>query len=226
MSCQNVQQLISPLLDHRLAGEEREAVLQHLVDCRECNSRAELLAEMRMALRRMQQSPLPQRLATQLRISASKERVRLLSRRTFREWAACWASGLRITLDNLMRPLAVPFAGGVFSAFVIFGTLMPTLATQRITGLDVPIALFTDPTLEEVGHSHTSIDDTILELTVDERGRVSDYSNLEGKLTPEMQNDLLFYRFAPATAFGQPTWGKVTVTFRRSNGGSHIVVRG
>jgi hypothetical protein len=226
MSCQNVQQLISPLLDQRLAAEEREAVLQHLTDCRECNARAELLAEMRVALRRMQQPPVPPQLATQLYITASKERVRLLSRRSLRQWVAFWAGNLRITLDNLMRPLAVPFAGGVFSAFVIFGTLMPTLATQRITGLDVPIALFTDPTLEEVGHSHTTVNDTVLELTVDERGRVTDYSNLEGKLTPEMENDLLFYRFSPATAFGQPTWGKVTVTFRRSNGGSHIVVRG
>ena len=226
MSCQNVQQLISPLLDQKLAAEERETVLQHLAECRECSSRAESMANMRAAVRRMQTPKIPSRLSTQLRIMASNERVRILSRRSFREWAAYWAGSVRITLENLMRPLALPAAGGVFSAFLIFGTLMPTLATQRMTGIDVPIALFTDPTLEDIGHSHSSGGDTVLELTVDERGRVTSYSNIEGKLSPEMENDLLFYRFSPATAFGYPTWGKVTVIWRNTTGGSHIVVRG
>ena len=225
MSCQTVQQLISPLLDQKLAGEQRETVLQHLAECRACKSQADLISEMRAALRRMQDVQAPPRLSDQLRIMAAKERVRILTRRSFREWVGYWSGYVRITLDNLMRPLALPFAGGVFSAFLIFGTLVPTLATQRITGIDVPIALFTDPTLEDVGHSHTGAGDTVVELTVDERGRVTSYSNIEGKLTPEMENDLLFYRFTPATAFGYPTWGKVTVIWRNV-GGSHIVVRG
>jgi hypothetical protein len=137
-----------------------------------------------------------------------------------------WRDSARLTLDNLMRPLALPFAGGVLSAFVLFSSLMPTFAFQRDYRNDVPIALFTDPALEEIGHSHLSVDDTVLHMTIDERGRVSDVVSPQGKLTPEMENDLLFYRFAPATAFGQPTWGRVTVTFRRSASGSHIVVRG
>jgi len=61
---------------------------------------------------------------------------------------------------------------------------------------------------------------------IDERGRVMDSSIPQGKLSPEMVNDLLFYRFAPATAFGVPTWGRVTVTFRRVADGNRIVVRG
>jgi hypothetical protein len=157
---------------------------------------------------------------------ASKERVRQMSRRSLGSWVRYWAASGRLMVDNLMRPVALPFAGGVFSAVLLFGTLVPTLAVQRSIGADVPIALFTDPTLEDVGHGHNSDVETVIELTVDERGRVSDYSIPQGKLSPEMENDLLFYRFAPATAFGQPTWGRVTVTFRRTNGGSFIVVRG
>lgn len=226
MSCLTVQHLISPHLDQKLDGQERQLVTAHLESCRECAARANEMAALRNGLRHMESPRMPARLATQLRISASKERVRIETRRNLRAWAGSWVAGMKVTLDNMMRPLAVPFAGGVFSAFVMFGTLVPTLATQRISGLDVPIALFTDPSLEDIGHSHLAADDTVIELTVDERGRVTDYTNVTGKLTPEMQNDLLFYRFAPATAFGQPTWGKVTVTFRRNASGNQIVVRG
>jgi len=226
MICREVQELISPLLDHELEGRERSDVLKHLGECRACAARFASLTEVRAALHRMQDVPVPARLATQLQVAASKDRVRRLVRRTVWGWIANWAAYARLSLDNLMRPLAVPFAGGVFSAVVLFGTLVPTLAFQRTTGLDVPISLFTDPTLEDIGHSHITTDDTVLELTVDERGRVVNCSMPSGKLTPEMENDLLFYKFAPATAFGYPTWGRVTVTIRRTGGGSQIVVRG
>jgi putative zinc finger protein len=226
MSCDKVQQLIPQLFGRKLAGEARENVLQHLADCRRCSARAESLDGVRAMLREMRAIPVPARLTAQLRIAASKERVRQLSRRSLGEWLRCWADSGRLTVDNLMRPLALPFAGGVFSAFLLFSALVPTLVVQRSIGADVPISLFTDPTLEDIGHGHNSDVETIMELTVDERGRVTDYSIPQGKLSPEMENDLLFFRFAPATAFGQPTWGRVTITFRRTNGGSFIVVRG
>ena len=53
-----------------------------------------------------------------------------------------------------------------------------------------------------------------------------DYSVQQGRVSPEMQADLskmmFFSRFTPATWFGQPTNGKVLVSFRRIN----YVVRG
>jgi hypothetical protein len=181
---------------------------------------------MRVNLREMRDVSVPPRLSAQLRIDASRERIRQLSHRSPGDWLRYWADSGRLMVDNLMRPLALPFAGGVFSAFLLFGALVPTLVVQRSIGADVPISLFTDPSLEDIGHAHDSNVETTMEITVDERGRVTDYSVPHGKLTPEMENDLLFFRFAPATAFGQPTWGRATITFRRTNGGSHIVVRG
>jgi hypothetical protein len=174
----------------------------------------------------MNRVPVPARLAAQLQIAASKDRQRRLARRGFVEMVRHWGGYVALTIDNMMRPMALPFAGGLLSAVVLFSSLVPTFAIQRDYRNDVPISLFTDPALEEVGHSHWTGDDTVLHLTIDERGRVTDVVSSQGKLTPEMENDLLFYRFAPATAFGYPTWGRVTVTFRRSAGGSHIVVRG
>jgi len=226
MSCVNVQQLISQLLDRRLTGESLKQVSDHLAHCRNCGERAEAMVETRAALRRMRNTPVPARLTTQLRIIASRERLRAASHRSFGNRLRHWAEYAYLTIDNMMRPLALPFAGGVLSALLLFSTLVPTFAIQRNFVNDVPIALFTDPTLEDVGRYHDSGDETVLELTVDERGRVTRFTVPKGKVTPEMVNDLLFFRFAPATAFGYPTWGKVTVTFRRNSGGSDIVVRG
>jgi len=226
MSCDQVGALISELLDRRLGVDERGDVLQHLAECRKCRGRFEAFERVRSGLCSMRSVSVPARLSAQLRIAASKERVRVLSRGSLRLWMRHWGECARLAMDNLMRPLAVPFAGGILSALVLFSSLVPSLAFQRDYRNDVPTMLFTDPALEEVGHSHLSADETVLELIIDERGRVTDYAIPQGKLSPEMVNDLLFYRFAPATAFGVPTWGRVTVTFRRIADGSRIVVRG
>jgi hypothetical protein len=226
MSCEHVHELMSGLLDRRLDAETRGVVLEHMAECRLCQDRFTAYQRLRDSLRAMNSIPVPPRLAAQLQIAASKERARRILRQTAGGWFGQWWRWARLAMDNMMRPLALPFAGGVFSALVLFSSLMPTLAFHKDFSNDVPIALFTDPSLEEIGHSHLSQDDTVLHLTIDERGRVSDVVSSGGKLTPEMENDLLFYRFTPATAFGYPIWGKATVTFRRVAGGSHIVVRG
>jgi hypothetical protein len=182
--------------------------------------------ETRATLRRMRNVPVPSRLTTELRIAASRERLRAATRRTVGGRLRHWMAYARLTIDNMMRPVALPFAGGVLSALVLFATLVPTFAVQRNIVNDVPIALFTDPSLEDIGHYPDADDETVLELTVDERGRVTGFTVPKGKITPEMASDLLFFRFAPATAFGYPTWGKVTITFRRGSGGTDMEVRG
>lgn len=226
MRCEHVLELISQLLDRRLDAATRGDVLDHLAACRQCQERFTAYERMRANLRAMGSVPVPARLAAQLQITASKERQRHLSRRNLAQTLRHWGGYVRLSMDNLMRPLALPFAGGLLSAVVLFSSLMPTFAIQRDYRNDVPIALFTDPALEELGHSHWTNADTVLRLTIDERGRVTDVVSSEGKLTPEMENDLLLWKFTPATAFGYPTWGRVTVTFRRSGSGNHIVVRG
>ena len=63
-------------------------------------------------------------------------------------------------------------------------------------------------------------DDTVVEVQVDGQGHMVDYNVLEGKMTGEIGNLLLFATFTPATVFLQPTSGKVVI--RRSR----IVVKG
>ena len=68
-------------------------------------------------------------------------------------------------------------------------------------------------------------DDVVVQLTVDDQGRVVDYSipnDVNSKLRNDIANMILFAQFHPATEFGMPIAGKVLVSFRRDK----IVVRG
>ena len=69
----------------------------------------------------------PARLATELQVLASRERMRQLSRGTYTALFHYWMAEMRLFFDNLMRPIAIPFAGGLVSAVFLFTMLMPTL---------------------------------------------------------------------------------------------------
>jgi hypothetical protein len=154
---------------------------------------------------------------------ALNERLRRLSHVSLSARAHRWAGRVELVFENLMRPMALPFAGGVLSALVMFAMLVPSLAFPHNFRNDVPLwVLYTDPALQEMNPVDAG-DEIVVEVTIDERGRVQGYVVTRGHMTPEIENNLiLFSRFAPATVFGRPTWGRVLVSFRRSQ----ISVRG
>ena len=130
---------------------------------------------------------------------------------------------MKLWVDNLMRPLALPFAGGLASALFIFGTLVPNLGALRTSTNDRPTALLTEAAVDNVadfGSRSKTNDDTLIEVEINGQGRMVDYSVLQGKMTGEIGNFLLFTTFTPATIFLQPTSGKIVI--RRSQ----IVVKG
>jgi len=226
MSCETVQNSLSEFLDHRVAGEERTRVALHLAECRECAGYLRELSELRSGLRSLRQAAVPGRLRTQLQVLASHERARWNATRRLRLALGRWAAGIKLAADNLMRPLAVPLAGGLASALLLFGLLVPTLGFRPSVLNDVPTSLYTAATLVDVTPLGINNDETVVELYVDAKGQATDYSVQRGNVGPQMQADLtkmMFYtRFTPATWFGQPTNGKVLVSFRRIN----YVVRG
>ena len=227
MSCQTVRKSISEFLDQRVAGEERTRVAEHLARCRECATYLDKLSEQRTGLKRLASAPVPERLQTQLLVLASRERARWNATRTLRLALRSWAQSMKLTLDNMMRPLALPFAGGVMSALFLFGVLVPTLGFRPNVGRDVAIRLYTPATLVDVVPFGIADEEPVdVDFYVDSRGQAMDYSVQRGKMSPELQADLnkmmFFSRFTPATWFGQPTNGRVKVFFRRV----HYVVRG
>lgn len=226
MSCQTVRNSVSKFLDHRVAGEERTRVAGHLAECRECAVYFDQHSQLRHDLRSLSPKPVPQRLQTQLRVLASRERAHWHANKTVPDAMRNWAANMKLAADNLMRPLALPLAGGLASALLLFSVVVPTLGFRPAVRNDVPTGLYTAATLVEVSPVGVGNDETVVELFVDAKGQATDYSVQRGVVSPALQadiNHMMFSaRFTPATWFGQPTNGKVLVSFRRV----HYDVRG
>jgi len=226
MSCQKVRNSLSEFLDHGVAGDERTRVALHLAACRACAAYLRELSELRNGLKSLPPAAVPGRLRTQLQVLASRERARWNATKTLPLALHTLAVNTKLAVDNLMRPLALPLTGGLASALLLFALLVPTFGFRPSVRNDVPTVLYTAATLVEVSPLGISNDETVVELYVDAKGQATDYSVQQGKVSPEMQADLtkmmFCARFTPATWFGQPTNGRVLVSFRRIN----YVVRG
>jgi hypothetical protein len=244
MSCEKVQQQIASLLDRKVVSVEEGSVMAHIESCRACGERYESMAAVHSAMRQMNRAPLPAGLAGRLRVLASHEAAR---RAAHINMSARWKElrwRVRLAFDNLMRPVALPVAGGLFAASLAFAMLVPSLSfAHNVFGDEPPAALYTYPEGRVVGavcppgsppdfgyipklevtSTPRSDADTLLELTIDERGRVADYYVENGILTPDMESLILFSTFTPATVFGQPTWSKVQVYFHNDYS---VTVRG
>ena len=223
MSCEKVQRQISSLLDRKLRAGEREGVLAHMESCRECSALAESLENLRDELRGLSRPPIPEDLRARLRVMASHERERRLARVSLSARMAYWAARARLSFDNLMRPLALPFAGGSLMALVTFSLLVPSLSDFTRNVGDQ--SWFKPATPESdyvpgVVHGAVVVRADIevpegvnaVELTIDEQGKVRDYSVARGSLTPDLQSIIMLPPpFRPATVLGLPIPSKVTV---------------
>jgi hypothetical protein len=194
--------------------------LEHLAGCPDCEVQLGELARVRDAVGKLPAVAPPAHLSSVLRVMASQERSRLLARKhPFRHLAGqfhLWA-------ENLMRPVAIPLAGGLVSAMLLFGMLMPTFAFQRNLSNDVQVALFTEPAVKAQNPFALPDEDIVIEVTIDGQGRVIDYAVTQGpsllknhELRRAIENKLLFMEFTPATAFGAPRFGRMYLSFNRT----------
>ena len=221
MSCTNPLEMVSSLLDGGMTTGEQENALTHLNSCRTCNARFQAAYQLRKNLLEMNEPPIPEALMSRLRVLASHERERQLRHANLSALFGHWASRVWLCFDNMMRPRALPFAGGLISALLLVGMWFPAPASDaKHTAADVPLWQPSDSEIMRIrawGYRDpsalnvraTGAGDVVLELTIDERGRVVDYNLTSGKMTPELGSMILFSRFNPATYFGRPTSGKL-----------------
>lgn len=229
MQCSKVNSRISAYLDHAVSEKERGEMRQHMNECRNCARESERHQRIREALRSLPQRTPPPDLTLRLRVAASRARAQAAGGRS--AWSR-WIDHLQLAVTNLMRPLALPLAGGLGAAVILFSSLVPTFnstyaANTTVAPWDVPTMLNTEPTVKYM--APVAFDsDAIVDLKIDDQGRVVDYSivSASGAQTVELrhriENNLLFTEFWPATAFGHPVSGTVRVSFRSS----HLEVRG
>jgi hypothetical protein len=122
-----------------------------------------------------------------------------------------------------MRPYAVPFAGGLASALILFAMIGPTLQVRRQVTDDVPAPISTEASLESSFSFNISEADVVVDVQIDEQGRVTGYTIPRGQswasnpaMLRNLENTLLMTKFTPATFFGMPATGKTRITLRRS----------
>lgn len=218
MSCLQIQNSLSAHLDGCLSESERSEVLAHLGDCPGCVQRLQQLARVRAMLAKLPHAAPPPQVTAALRVMASRQRAKVVARRSA---AAYWSGRLRLFVDNLMRPLALPFAGGLVSAMALFSMLVPNIRIQADPRInDTPIAfIYTDPTVKEQAPYEVSYaTDVTVEVIVDGEGRAVDYFVPDGvpvteQLRRQIVSNLLWTQFTPATAYGRPTLGRMFLSF-------------
>lgn len=242
MSCENLQELISQTLDGRMPEAEREHVFDHVRVCRECADRLSSLQTQRAILRKMAQTPVPADLAARLRVLASHERERQLARVNLGERLRRVAANIDLAFENLMRPVALPVTGGLVSALLLFGLMVPTLSfahkttghesyaddvSEQLSRRDIFPATFPTGQLVTNPYGQTDSDDdspriepvdstpsdflNVVDLTIDETGRVVDWTVVKGVITADMKSVILLSTFQPATNMGVAISGKIRV---------------
>jgi hypothetical protein len=182
-----------------------------------------------MMLRNLPPRVAPAALATSLRVIASRERQRRIQRRGLGHVCVSWLDRTRLTLQDILRPLALPAAGGLFSAVVLFSMwVVPTYPLRAKSADDIPTNLTTSASQDQdfacsycfveavkgaVGVGLT--ESVLVDIDVDDQGRMVDYQVVSGaavlsdpRTRIRLENLLWFTKFAPATSFGMPMAGK------------------
>lgn len=221
LNCKSVQAL---LWDDSERGTLGVAVDTHLRGCRECGQDRAEIRSLQTGLRSLPKKSISPLLATRLRVIASREHSRQALRRNVKARFDDIGSRLKLAFDNLLRPLAVPAAGGILASFFCFSIIVDTLHVHPDWRNDIPVGLYTEVTIAESSPFSFAGNDIMVQLTVDEKGNVSDFTVPDPRASAEdireIGNLVLYSTFTPAVSFGQRVSSKILVSIH------HIDVRG
>jgi hypothetical protein len=209
-----------------LPAREQRQLRRHIAGCAECAEFSPETQKLRAALQSIpHRAPAPD-LNLRLRVIASREASQ---RKLGGGRLQTWRRRIQRWSDELMRPFAIPTAGGFASAMLLFSVLAPSLAmrAQSAGVADIPTGLYTEASVKSSLPFGYDGQDVLVEVYVDGSGRMVEYNIPYAHASaPEVrrniENHLLTMVFNPATTFGQPISAKLLVWFRTSR----IEVRG
>jgi hypothetical protein len=135
-----------------------------------------------------------------------------------------WRDRLNLAVTNLMRPLALPLVGGIFSTVALFSMCVgPMYPVRGDDSSDIPTALTTEAAVKSTAPLAGSCGEVVVDVIVDESGRMVDYKVVSGfnvltsaQIRRSLENRLIFTTFEPVTQFGHATSGKLRLYFRNS----------
>jgi hypothetical protein len=213
----------SALWDHaggRLEAAENGRISKHLLECRECDRHSAEVSSLASGLKHLPVRKPPSIVSMRLRVAASRDRSARLLRL---DMAARWKEfrqRFRLTFDNLLKPLAVPAAGGILASFLCFGVIVNNLHLDASFNDDMPVGLYHAVTIDELSPFCFQGRDVLVQLTIDRDGNVTDFTVPQEKPTAdelrEIGNLVLYSSFKPARAFGQPVSSKIFLLIQHS----------
>jgi len=217
--CQQVQARLTDYLDGRMTGAQMQRLDAHVAACPACAREWEAQGALQASMAVLGPVPAPADLPLRIRVVLSQERAR--SRRSvFAVWDLAWR--------NTVGPFLLQAGAGFASATLLLGTvvLLITLFAKPEAAQatpDEPLGDATAPHFLGVspapgGNQMDEIDGPVMvEAYVNEAGYVYDYRILSGPVDDatrtQVENLLLFSKFAPARLFGQPVRGLAVVSF-------------
>lgn len=216
MKCSVAKQHLSSFADGALPPRPMARLRQHLQDCGSCGDYYSSLQRTRSLVSSLGAKPAPPDLALRLRVAISQEMANAQR--------SLWET-LKLRWDNAFHAIMVPATAGVLATLVVFALLIGFMNPAPVSASnDVPTTLFTPPELQsspfELNMGNANADALVVEAYVGSDGRVLDYRILSAPenaeaILPQLKNMLIFTSFRPATSFGQPTTGRVILSFSK-----------
>lgn len=220
-ACSSVQSRFSEYLDGAIPGAEMQRIAAHLETCPECATEFSEWREIQRLLAAVSPVKAPPDLGLRLRVAISQERKRTAIRR-LDVWQMHW--------QNTVAPVLARGAAGLATAVVLFGVLAlaigtmaaPTpVAANETTASDThgPNFLYSLPGADSGVAFHGPI---MVEVAIDNAGKVYDYRILSGSQSPtvrkQLDNFLLMSHFTPALNDGVPVSGVAILSLSRASG--------
>lgn len=212
MTCWSTRRKSTDYVDGRLRGNDRTRMAAHLAECDSCSQTIDDLSAVRSTLRDLPPPVAPARLRTRLMVIASIERDAIRSSRLERLWNR-W----KFRINELMRPFTIPATGGVLSSLILFAALAFMISTTtRAVAYDIPVlyADKLDPNLVPV-ELRSSV---VLTLTLDGKGRITDYAVQDGSgsfigdTTRLQYNNIALPEFRSVLAMAQPVNRDISIS--------------
>lgn len=216
MECRRVLKLLNEYVDDSLGWQDANGIESHLGFCSRCAQELHELMALQSLMRSLGRREAPEGLDLRMKIRASKQ-------------TDAWIpAGAVNRLKDALQPLAIPAVSGVILTCLFFIPLLSiffTGANLNASDTDIPSGLFTEPRpqllypsqLVQWENFQKVREPITLEAEVSQDGTVRNYTVLKGPRDPGTIRSLdqfLYFevRIDPATLFGRPTPGKVTLS--------------
>jgi hypothetical protein len=224
MTCRNIQKKLPGYLDGALVPGEQALLARHLAHCVACRGELEATSRISALLARTERVEAPAGLSLRIRVAVAQQRAR-------ESWLLHTLHRLRVSVHDVLKPLAVPATGGVISSFAVYCVILQGLLVGVPLGgsvpNDQPINFVRPARLESLApfplHADTAVgragpSASMVEFRVNSEGRAISYEILSGQTDRDTRRQLdqlmMFSSFQPELNFGRPTeQGRVVVRF-------------